>query len=180
MDNIKSYRIKKTTLIIAISIIFSILLFNILFDQKDKKIREFVVDKETEFVKEQPMGIRTMAQADQGHQPGPNGGQSRGQAGAQIGCRRLSPLHWHEPLPPGLLWAIGASAPFGGPGVGSGRRPENDQRAPPICNDQCHSRETRFSTCDAGPRAASSLRNMLGTRFPKNYTKKTVHLVLKL
>ena len=37
MDNIKSYRIKKTTLIIAISIIFSLLLFDFLFGQRDQK-----------------------------------------------------------------------------------------------------------------------------------------------
>ena len=56
MDNIKSYRIKKTTLVITISIIFSILLFNILFGQKDKTINEFAIDKETEFVKKQING----------------------------------------------------------------------------------------------------------------------------
>ena len=53
MDNIKSYSIKKTTLIIAISIIFSLLLFDFLFGQRDQKVKEFVIDKETEFVKEQ-------------------------------------------------------------------------------------------------------------------------------
>ena len=44
MDNIKSYRIKKTTLIIAISIIFSLLLFDFLFGQRDQKVKEFVID----------------------------------------------------------------------------------------------------------------------------------------
>ena len=50
MVKIKSYKIKKTTLIIVISIFFSIFIFNFLFDQKSKKIKEFVIDKETEFV----------------------------------------------------------------------------------------------------------------------------------
>ena len=53
MDNIKTYRNKKTTLVIITSIVFSILIFNFLFGQKDKKIKEFAIDKETKFVNEQ-------------------------------------------------------------------------------------------------------------------------------
>ena len=56
MDNIKSYRIKKNTLVISISIIFSILLFNFLFGQKDIKIKKLAIDKETKIVKEQING----------------------------------------------------------------------------------------------------------------------------
>ena len=52
MDNIKSSRFNKTTFIILISIVFSILIFNFLFSQKDKKIKEFIIDKETQIVKE--------------------------------------------------------------------------------------------------------------------------------
>ena len=50
MDNIKSYKVKKNTIIITTSIIFSILLFNFLFGQNEKKIKKFIIDKETEFV----------------------------------------------------------------------------------------------------------------------------------
>ncbi len=57
MDNIKTYRNKKTTLVIITSIVFSILIFNFLFGQKDKKIKEFAIDKETKFVNEQHISL---------------------------------------------------------------------------------------------------------------------------
>ena len=56
MDSSKNFRSKTISLIIAISIFFSIILFNFLFEQKDNKIKEFAIDKKTKFVKEKING----------------------------------------------------------------------------------------------------------------------------
>ena len=56
MYKINTNKTKKKTLVIFISIFLSILFFDIIFENKNKKIIEAVIDKETEFVNEKING----------------------------------------------------------------------------------------------------------------------------